>query len=463
MFAKLKNLFGDKAFNKLLIAIAVPIVIQNGVTNLVNLLDNIMIGQVGTEEMSSVAIVNQLFFVFNICIFGGISGAGIFTAQFFGHGDTDNMRSTVRYKIWISLIVTVLFIGAFLLFGEKLISLYITEDGKTDPIKTMALAKDYLKVAVIQMPFFAISQIYAGTLRESGETKVPMIASVCALLVNLVGNYILIFGHFGAPALGVVGAAVATVCSRVVEAAVVIVYTHVKQDRHQAFKGLYRSLRVPKGLLKNILKKGLPILANEAFWSAGVALLAQSYSLRGLDVVAAYNINATITNLFSVVLLAMGSSVSIILGNYLGSGRNEEAIKIQGKLSAISVIASTILAIVLALTSGLFPLMYNTTDEVRKIASAFMVIYAVSMPLNAYVCSAYFTLRAGGKTIITMLFDSGYQCLICLPVSFLFVLLTDMSAAMVYAIVQALLIFKTIGGAVLIKKRIWIHNLTELK
>ena len=463
MRISLKNVFSDKRFNRLVLSIALPIVIQNGITNFVNLLDNIMIGQVGTEQMSGVAIVNQLMFVFNLCIFGGIAGAGIFTAQYFGSGDENNMRYTVRYKIIISFVVIALFCAIFLLFGDKLISLYITAgDGQSDPVKTHAYAMQYLKLILLQMPLFAMSQVYAGTLREINQTKVPMVASIIAFSCNLVGNYILIFGKLGIPALGVKGAAIATIIARFAEMSVLIIYSHLKSDKYVAFKHLYKGFKLPLPLFKTITKKGLPILANETLWSMSIAFLAQIYSRRGLDIVASYNIASTINNLFSVVVIAMGTTVSIILGNYLGSGKTDEAKVANARLTWISILASTAIGLVLVFTSSLFPNFYNTSQHVKDIAAEFIIIFACFMPVNAFVSCSYFTLRAGGKTFITMLFDSVYEFCISVPVALLLVNFTSLKAQLIYTVIWGLVGIKSIVGHILIKRGVWINDLTKL-
>ena len=213
---KLKRLIGNRDFYKMVLLVAVPIMIQNGITNFVSLLDNIMVGRVGTEQMSGVAIVNQLIFVFNISIFGGISGPGIFGAQYFGCGDHKGLRNTLRLKLVIAFIVCVIGLGILLGFGDQLIKLYLHEGGDAgDVTRTLAYGKQYLWVILLEIVPFAIVQCYASTLRETGETMLPMKAGLAAVAVNLIGNYLLIFGKFGFPQLGVQGAAIATVLSQI--------------------------------------------------------------------------------------------------------------------------------------------------------------------------------------------------------------------------------------------------------
>lgn len=459
----LKDIFGNKTFNKLVVAIALPIVLQNGITNLVSLLDNIMIGQVGIEEMNGVSIVNQLMFVFNLCIFGAVSGAGIFTAQFYGRGDSENMRYTVRYKIYSAVVAVILFGVILIALSDVLIRFYITPDGSgADPERTAVLGKEYLFVAIWQLPFFALAQVYAGTLREANQTKIPMLSSFAAFLANFLGNYILIFGKLGLPAMGVKGAAIATVIARFIECSILVIYSHTHTQTHPAFKGLYSSFKVPKQLTINITKKGLPILINETLWAVGVAVLALCYSLRGLAVVNAYTIASTINNLFSVVLLALGNAVAIILGNYLGAGKKEEAVIANVRLVSISVASSIIIGIVLASISWVFPELYKTTEEIKQLATSFIFIFAVFMPVNSYINCTYFTLRSGGKTIITFLFDSVFECFLAVPTAYIFVSFTTLSTPIIYAIVLALWFIKVVAGIILIKKRIWLNNLTEI-
>ena len=252
----MKKYIGDKRFYRMVLAVVVPIMIQNGITNFVSLLDNIMVGQVGTEQMSGVAIANQLIFVFNLCIFGAVSGAGIFGAQFYGSGDHEGVRDTLRFKLVISVL---LFLCAALIFtgaGEQLIRLYLNgESESVDPEKTLAYGMAYLRIMIPGLLPFALVQSYAGTLRETGETMLPMKAGIVSVLVNLMLNYLLIFGKFGCPKLGAEGAAVATVTARFVEVAIVISWTHRHTKENLFAHGLYRNFHIPVHLAGQILHK----------------------------------------------------------------------------------------------------------------------------------------------------------------------------------------------------------------
>lgn len=452
--------FGDKAFYKLLMTIAVPVMLQNGLTNLVSLLDNIMVGAVGTEQMTGVSIVNQLLFVFNLCIFGGLSGAGIYTAQFFGKNDHQGVQHTFRFKLMLVATILVVGLAVFMGFGDKLIALYLHEGSQTGDIAATAeYGAKYLRVMLWGLFPFALQQAYAGTLRETGETMLPMKAGIVAIFVNLVGNYVLIFGHFGAPAMGVEGAAWATVISRYVECAIIVGWTHRHSDQARFIIGAYRSMRVPLPLTKDIFKRGMPLLANEFLWSAGMALLTQSYSTRGLAVVAALNISSTISNLFNIVWMAMGTAVSIIVGQSLGAGDFDKAEESCWRILTFSVLSAIGVGAAMYACAPLFPQIYNTTQEVRDIAAGILRVVAVAGILHAFNHSSYFTLRSGGKTWITFLFDSVYLWVISIPLARILSTATVWDIVLVYGICQFADIIKCALGYVLLKKKVWINRI----
>ena len=455
-----KRYIGDKSFYRRVFGVAIPIIIQNGITNFVSLLDNIMVGQVGTVSMSGVSIVNGLLFVFNLCIFGCSSGAGIFTAQYHGSGDREGVRNTFRAKLYIALGALVVFVSVFLLFGEELISLFLHEGQENlDLAATLAYGREYLLVMVIQTVPFAIMQVYGSTLRETGETLLPMKAGIIAVFVNLVLNYILIFGKFGAPALGVVGAAIATVIARFVECFIIIGWTHRHSEQCRFIRGAYRSLKVPAQLAKQILVLGAPLLINEVLWSSGMAVLNQCCSLRGLEVVSAVNISTTVSNLFFCAFLSMGTTVSIIVGQLLGAGELERAVEEDKQLIAFAVALCAAVGVVMALIAPLVPEIYNTTAMVKELAADLLFVSAAMMPVNAFTNSCYFTLRSGGKTIITFIFDSAFVWVICVPVAFLLSRYTSLAILPMYIAVQALDLIKCVIGFYLVKKRKWVNNL----
>ena len=457
----LKRYIGDKVFYRRVLAVALPIIVQNGISNFISLLDNIMVGQVGTIPMSGVAIVNQLLFVFNLCIFGAVSGAGIFSAQYHGSGNHKGVQHAFRFKLLVSTLLTGCCIALFLIAGKDLITLYLQGEGAPeDALLTLQFAWEYLLVMLWGLPAFAVTTSYSSTLRETGQTTVPMLAGITGVITNLVLNYLLIFGHFGFPEMGIRGAALATVISRYVELSVVVIWAHKNPVKNPFIQGAYRSLHIPKQLLIQIIIKGLPLLVNEAMWASGMAIMNQCYSTRGLDVIAAQNISSTIYNLASVVFLSMGNAVGIIIGQMLGSGNDEKTVRdADRKLIFTSVISCLLFGGVMAAASGIFPEIYKTTDDVQALATKFICICAIMMPFNAYTNAAYFTLRSGGKTMVTFLFDSCFVWTVCVPLAYCLSRFTSIPIIPLYAICQGLDLLKCAIGAGMIKKGSWIQNL----
>lgn len=455
-----ERMFGDRDFYAQVVAVVVPIIIQNTVSNVVSLLDNVMVGRVGTLQMSAVAIVNQLLFVFNLCIFGGLAGAGIFATQYAGAHDDKGVRDCFRVKWMIALSMLACALVVLIAFPKRLIGMYLAQEtAQADAAATLGFGMDYLTVMLWGLLPFGVSQVYASILREVGETRLPMFASVAAILVNLVFNYFLIFGKCGFPELGVTGAAIATVLSRYVETAIIMVYTHMKSHHFGFIRGAYRSLRVPKPLMISILRRGTPLLVNEFLWSSGMAVLLQCYSVRGLDVVAACNIATTVSNLFKVVFLSMGNAVAIMVGQALGANDIERAKNCTWRLMTLSVGSNLIMATLLALFAPAIPNIYNTEPHVRQIATQLIYVVAVMMPAYSFSHCCYFTLRSGGKTIITFLFDSVFTWCVNVPAAWLLAYKTGLGIVPLYFGVQALEMVKVVVGFVLVKKGVWIHNI----
>lgn len=452
----------NREIYKKALLLAVPMMIQNGITNAVSLVDNLMVGKLGTESMTGVSIVGQLIFVFNLAIFGGLSGPGIYGAQYYGQGNMKGFQNIFRLKLWICLFCVMLGMAAFICGGSSLIGLYL--HGNSSDINaadTLRHGLDYLHIMIVGLVPFAITQIYASSLRETGESLKPMIVGIISVIVDIVFNYLLIYGKFGFPRLEVKGAAIATVLARFVEMAVVVLWAHAKKNKHTFLKGIYSSISVPIGEMKTVIRKGIPIFMNEFLWAGGIAALTQCYSVRGLQIVAGLNISNAICNLLNVVFVAMGNAVGIIIGQYLGASRFEDAKKNSTKLMWFTGALCLILTAVLALCSGAFPECYDTSAEVKHLGQWFIIITALFFPLQGFLNVLYFTLRSGGKTVITFLFDSVFTWILPVPMAFILSNYTGIPILGVYAIVQSADLIKVIVGYVLIKKGVWVTNLVE--
>ncbi len=458
----IKKFIGDKAFYKMVMTVAVPIMIQNFITNFVNMLDNLMVGRLGTEQMSGVSIVNQLIFIFGLAVFGALSGAGIFTAQFYGKNDNEGIRHTIRYKVIIALLLFVVATVVFLVFDDQLINLFLHESDSNGDIElTLSYAKQYLRIMVVGALPFCITQIFSSTLRETGETIVPMIAGVFAVITNCCFNALLIFGLLGFPALGVEGAAIATTVSRFVECSIVLVYVIIKRSKFPYFKGVFKSFYIPQKTFKDITIKGMPLLFNEFFWSLGMSLLSVAYSLHGIDVVAGYSISSTVMNLANIAFISLGSSIGIIIGKQLGANQFEKAYDTDRKLITFSVLISLFIGVTVFFIGDKIPLLYNVSDEAKEFASYFIKVCACFIPVHAFANASYFTIRSGGKTLITFLMDSVFIMCVNVPIAFALYYIADVPIWFSFPIIQAIDIIKVIIGLILVKKKVWLNNIVS--
>lgn len=445
--------------------ITIPIIIQNGITSFVSLLDNIMVGRLGTEEMSGVALSNQLMMIFQLCIFGAVSGAGIFGAQFYGNGDHKGVRNVMRFKFLSGLLISVVFMAIFAIFAEPLLKLFLKGEGTPQAVAdTLHFGKEYMYFVLIQLIPFSIVQMYASSLRECGETVVPMKAGIVAVFTNLVGDYLLIFGSFGFPRLGVAGAAIATDFARIVELAYILTWIYKDKNNAPYARGIYSNLfAIPKVLTIDIIKKGTPLMINEYLWAQGQAVISQCLSLRGIIVIAAVNINFTISNMFMVVCMSMGSAISIIVGQLMGANKMKEAKDTDRKLIVFAVILSLMVSVALIIVSPFFPQLYDTEPEVRALATRLIWVTAFCMPLWSFCNGCYFTLRSGGKTIITFIFDSAFVWLGNIPVAFVLSRFTALPIVPLFFAVNAIDLIKCVIGFIMVKKGLWLNNIVEDK
>lgn len=449
------KLIGTKQFYKNVLRVAVPMMIQNGITNMIGLINNITVGQLGTEQLAGVAIANQLISIFNLCIFGAVSGAGIFGAQFQGKEDHEGVRNVFRLKVILMVVLSALAMAAFGMFGKPLISMFLhdSSDG-SDLALTLQEGYTYLWIMLIGFLPYALSQAYSSTLREADRTVVPMRASIYALLLSVVLNYALI------PSMGVAGAALATVISRFAELFLDAWWTHRHPEQVPFIMGAYHTMRVPGHLSAQVLAKGAPLLLNETLWSIGLTIVSQTYSYHGVAVVAAVNMATTIANLVYVLFNTMGAAIGIIIGNMLGAGDMKKVREANAQMITLSMMIASGVCVLMLIAGPLFPQIYrNTSEEVRELAKWFIWAEAASAPLRAFVNASYYTLRSGGKTMLTFLFDSGFVWCGNVVVAYTLTHFTNMHIVPIYFCCKMVEIIKCVIGYVLVKKGSWMENI----
>ena len=414
---RVREYIGEKAFYAKAARIALPIMMQGSIYNLIGLLNNIMVGRVSTVQMNGVAVVNQLMFVFYSCISGIFGGIGVFTAQFSGKGDEEGIRYTFRFKLVTSFLLsaaTILLLG---IWGKPLIQSYLSGEGlAADAEASLAYGMGYLWIMLVGVPPYALINVYSSTLRELGQTKMPMFFCVFSMVVSLVLNYVLIFGFVGIPAMGCYGAAAATLVARFIELAGV----------------------------------------------AGVAAQTQCYSVRGLYVVSANNIVSALSSLIIVVANAVGNTARIVIGHMMGRSEAPDKIRsVYQKFIGLGFVSSFAVALLYALAGRYFPLIYNTTDEVRQLASSFILISALILPFTSYLTVVSGVLHTGGNANLNLIFDTVFIWLACVAPASCLVHFTGLGILWIYGFCQATEILKTFLGILLIKKGRWIQNVVD--
>ena len=371
----------------------------------------------------------------------------------------DGVRNTFRVKILFCILCTAAGILIYRFFGHSFIHAFLLgESNGGDMALALREGTAYLMIMLWGLLPFAFVQAYAGTLREAGETVVPMAAGICAILTNLFLNWVLIFGKLGAPALGVRGAAIATVAtviSRYVELLVVLVYAYTHLDRYPFIRGALPGLKVPMALVRRMAPVAAPLLVNEILWSLAMTFINQLYSSRGLNAVAALNINGTAWNLFCVIMFAMGTAISIMVGQRLGAGRIDEARDVDRKLLFLTVSLHVLIGAGMILASPYIPRLYNVIPEVRTLTSRLLVVAGLSLPIHSFAHATYFTIRSGGRTVITFLFDAVYTWAVTVLLAFCLCRFTNLEIVKIYFCVQFIDVIKVVLGLLMLRSDFW--------
>lgn len=447
----MRSFIGDRHFYKRLFAISLPIVLQQLLTSSLQLIDNLMVGDLGELAIGSVSVVNQLYFVIILITFGALGGAGIYTAQYFGSKEEEKLKQTFRFKLIVALLLVILSIVVFSVLGEYLIGFF------TENQVTIAGGMDYLNIVKWSMLPWAFSIAISTTFREIGTTKPLLWITLGAIITNTVLNYLLIFGNFGFPNLGIEGAAYATLASRVVEFLLMFVLL-IKKGKifNTKIKDVFK---IDGLILKAIIIMALPLLLNEFFWSMGQTMFLQSYSTRGDSALAAMNITNAISQLVFVTFGGIGTGIAVMVGNTLGMNQLEVAKDNAKKVIAFAVAFAFVTGMMLFILSFFILDLYDITETTKRIAANNIRINAIFIPVYSFNVSMYFTLRAGGDTRSTMMMDSGYMWVVQVPLIFVLARVTNLNVIMLFLIVQMLELPKSVFALSRYKKENWVRNL----
>lgn len=449
-----KLIFSDKIFYISLINLAMPIVLQNLVSSALNLVDTVMIGQLGETEIASVALANQIFFLLILFLFGISSGAGIFHAQFWGKGDIPNIRRVLGISLICGILTSLIFTLASLIIPTHILAIFSKD------ANVIAMGGSYLRIVSLSFIMTAVSFCYSFTLRCTGNAGLPTVISFIALGINTALNYVLIFGVFGFPQLGVEGAAIATVFARFVEMALMLAAIYARKLVPAA--SLKEMLDLKLDFIKKFFVTMAPVVLNEVLWSLGVTMYSVAYARMGTGVIASINIASTVERIALVLFMGMANACAVIVGNKIGEGDEHTAFLYAKKLAVIGTFMGIVMGGIVVLSTGWILSVFKISQEVYNDARYVIVIFGIIMVFKVFnMINIVGILRSGGDTKFSLILDTLGVWLIAVPLAFVGGLVWSLPVAMVYLLVNLEEVFKLGFGLKRFLSGKWINNLVK--
>lgn len=449
----MRTSFKNKDFFKAMIAIALPITLQNLIASSVNMLDTLMITSLGQESLAAVGLANQVFFFYAVTIFGVATGSSIFIAQFWGKKDTMNIRRILGLSLTIVSALGVIFTLAALFVPEHIMKIF------SNDIKVIKLGVDYLRIVSFSYIITGISFAYSVASRSIGQAKMPMIVSIVSFVTNAVFNYLLIFGKLGLPQLGIKGAAYGTLIARIVEIALILYFIY--SNNKNPLAGSIKDMTDWTGdFVKKYFKTAYPVILNEALWSLGTVLYSIAYAKIGTEAAAAVQILNTVQNIFMVMTRGLANACTVMVGNKIGAEEEEVAIEYANSFMIISIALGIVLGIMLFLTSdAILTFFKNLTPELYATSKKLLIVLAIFFFVKAFNGTMIVgVLRGGGDTRFSMLLEMAAVWIVGVPLAFLGALVFKLPVYYVTALVYVEEVVKAVVGIPRIISKKWVTN-----
>jgi len=448
----LKNITQDKKFIRKAIAITVPITLQALLNTSLNLVDTVMIGSLGQSSIAAVGLANKVFFVFTLLLFGIISGSSILTAQYFGKRDIKNIRRVLGMSLGIGLIGSFIFVIPSLICPSIVMSIFTPNEN------IIKIGASYLAIAAISYPLTAITNVYVALLRGINQVKTPVVITMFSIVIKIILNYALIFGHFGMPALGVQGEAIATLIARTIECTCIVLTVYYQKGPAAAkFKEL---ISFNKKFVKLYFTTVSPVIVNEFMWGLGVTMYSLVYGRMGDGAVAAITITQTVEQIMTVIFQGISAATAVILGNELGAKKLEEA-EIHAKYFIIlQFICALMMALICFVIRNPIITLFNVTDIVGTDISRCLIVFIIYLPFKIFNwVNIVGILRSGGDTKVALMLDISGVWLVGIPFAYLGGMILGLPIYYVYAMVGFEEVYKFILGFRRYKKKVWLKNL----
>ena len=447
-----KEMLGDRVFLRKAVLIALPVALQGMLNTVVNLVDTMMIGQLGETAIAAVGLANKVFFVFTLLVFGVVSGSGVLAAQYWGNKDVKNIRKVTGLALLIAFIGALCFAIPSVLFPSAVMRIF------TDSESAVLSGAAYLAVAALSYPFTAVTNTYVAMLRAVGQVKAPVMVSCMTILVNITLNYVLIFGHFGAPAMGVVGAAIATLAARVLECLVVLAITYGSRS---PIAGRFRELfGYSSAFIRQFLATASPVIANEFMWGLGTTMYSLAYGRMGDNAVAAITIATTIQDIVVVLFQGLSAATAVILGNEMGAGKLKRAEKYAKNFFLLQFLVTVAGMAFCYAIRGKVSALYSISPQVARDVNLCLILFIIYMPFKMFnYVNIVGVLRSGGDTKVCLFIDTSGVWAIGVPMAFWGGLYLKQAIYVVYAMVMAEEAYKAVIGYVRYRQKKWLRNL----
>jgi putative MATE family efflux protein len=439
---------------KSLFVIALPIILQNLMQSTVNMLDTLMVGQLGSVEIAAVGLGNQIYMLLNMVLFGISSGGAIFIAQFWGKKENSGIWKMEGVMFSFSIVIALIFTFASVFFPKFLIGLYSKD------FHVIEIGARYLRIVAFSFPFFAMSFAFSMALRSTEHVKLPMVATMISLVLNAILNYLLIFGIGFFPSLGIVGAAIATCISRIVECFILFIGAYSKKyEVASSVKNLFSFTLFE---VRKFIKIAFPVIINEAIWGLGTSMHSLIMGRTSTEAISAFNITGTISQITWVFFIGVGNAAGIIIGKKIGEGNETEARKYANTLSWFMPVMAVFIGLLLIPISKFLPFMFNVEANILVQAKMMLMILMCCYPLNAFnMCWVVGICRAGGDTVFAAIIDVCFMWIIAIPLAACVAYFTNVQPYIIYICLLSEQIFKAIVGFYRIKSGKWLHNVVE--
>lgn len=454
MLQIIKEMIKDKPFFKLLGTLAIPIMIQNLISSSLNMIDTLMIGRLGQGEIAAVGLANQIFLLIMVGLTGICAGAGVFISQYWGKKDIPNIKRMLGLALIIGTIYALVINLIVLCVPTQIIGFFNKES------RILELGASYLTIVSYSYVFTAITFAYSYALRCIGRTKLPMVASGVAVLINIILNSIFIFGLGIVEPMGVAGAALATLIARIAETLCIVGGVYIK--KYELAGKLKELIPVPKHLVVKAAKPMLAITANEVCWGLGSIIYTKAYGYIGSEAVTSIQIVSTITNFFLVVIFAIAAAVLTIIGNAIGEGKVDKAKLYAKRITILSMLLAVVISLGIVLLAPLIMNCFNVTPEVGHVTMNLLYINAAIMIPRIYnIVMILGVFRGGGDTKGSLILEGCTMWGIGVPLSFIGVYVFHLRLEFVVMMLMMEEVVKAILCLWRFKSYKWVHNMVE--